>query len=153
MCPKISSGRTATECFAITCQSAGNGKKPAKTIARRPTSVRFATPSKFFGPRARKTPTRSTASACQFLRLGGGDGLPDGVDHYLKLVTGRMLIIPTDNDAPGRKHGQEKAKRAHSLRRRTHPHFRSQGGMAGVPRGRGHHRLVREGRRNTRQAS
>jgi hypothetical protein len=45
---------------------------------------------------------------------GVGDGLPDGVGRYLKPLTGRLLVIPTDNDAPGRKHAQEKAKLAHA---------------------------------------
>src|SRR5262249_14531114 len=45
---------------------------------------------------------------------GVGDGLPDGVDHHLKLLTGRLLVIPIDNDAPGRAHAQKKAEIAHT---------------------------------------
>ncbi len=41
---------------------------------------------------------------------GVGDGLPDGVEHYLK---DRHLVIPAHNDDPGRKHAEEKARRAH----------------------------------------
>jgi putative DNA primase/helicase len=41
---------------------------------------------------------------------GVGDGLPDGIGHYLK---DRRLVIPVDNDDPGRKHAEEKARIAH----------------------------------------
>lgn len=41
---------------------------------------------------------------------GGGDGLPDGIGHYLK---DRRLVIFADNDKPGREHAEAKAKRAH----------------------------------------
>ena len=41
---------------------------------------------------------------------GVGDGLPDGIERYLK---DRHLIIPAHNDDPGRKHAEEKARRAH----------------------------------------
>ena len=37
---------------------------------------------------------------------GVGDGLPDGVAHYL---TGRHLVILADNDDPGRVHAEKKA--------------------------------------------
>jgi hypothetical protein len=42
---------------------------------------------------------------------GAGDGLPADVTHYF---TGRHLVIPADNDEPGRKHAEEKAARAHA---------------------------------------
>ncbi len=42
---------------------------------------------------------------------GVGDGLPDEVDQYLKSLTG-TLVIPIDNDDPGRTHGRKKAERA-----------------------------------------
>jgi hypothetical protein len=45
---------------------------------------------------------------------GTGDGLPDGVDRYLKMLTGRKLIITADNDTPGREHAQKKAQLAHA---------------------------------------
>jgi hypothetical protein len=41
---------------------------------------------------------------------GVGDGLPDGIERYLK---DRHLIIPAHNDDPGRRHAEEKARRAH----------------------------------------
>ena len=72
-------------------------------------------PKQIFWPEGEKdTDTLDGLNLPVFTFGGGGDCLPDGVDHYLKLVTGRLLIIPTDNDAPGRKHAQEKAKLAHS---------------------------------------
>ena len=46
------------------------------------------------------------------LTFGGvGDGLPEGIEKYL---AGRHLVILTDNDDPGRAHGEQKATRAHS---------------------------------------
>jgi hypothetical protein len=46
---------------------------------------------------------------------GVGDGLPDRVDLLLsKIQPGRLLIIPADNDAPGRSHAQKKAELAHA---------------------------------------
>ncbi|MGB6938461.1 MAG: AAA family ATPase, partial [Xanthobacteraceae bacterium] len=38
--------------------------------------------------------------------FGGGDGLPDGIAHYL---AGRHLVILADNDDPGRVHAEKKA--------------------------------------------
>ena len=51
--------------------------------------------------------------------FGGGDGLPDHIDKYLKrlkriLKDDRKLIIPVDNDVGGRRQGQDKAKKAHA---------------------------------------
>jgi putative DNA primase/helicase len=42
---------------------------------------------------------------------GTGDGLPDGIEHYL---TGRHLVILADNDEGGRAHAEKKAALAHS---------------------------------------
>jgi hypothetical protein len=42
---------------------------------------------------------------------GTGDGLPDGIDHYFK---DRRIVIPADNDDPGRRHAEKKAARAHA---------------------------------------
>lgn len=41
---------------------------------------------------------------------GVGDGLPDDIGHHLK---DRRLIILADNDEPGRRHAEEKARLAH----------------------------------------
>jgi putative DNA primase/helicase len=41
---------------------------------------------------------------------GVGDGLPDGIAHYL---AGRHLVILADNDDPGRAHAHKKAAIAH----------------------------------------
>jgi len=41
---------------------------------------------------------------------GAGDGLPGGINHYLK---DRHIVIPADNDDPGRKHAQKKAEVAY----------------------------------------
>ena len=48
--------------------------------------------------------------------FGGGDGLPNHIDKYLKriLKDDRKLIIPVDNDVGGRRQGQAKAKKAHA---------------------------------------
>jgi putative DNA primase/helicase len=43
---------------------------------------------------------------------GAGDGLPGDVGHYLK---DRHLVIPADNDQPGREHAKKKAAFAHSM--------------------------------------
>ena len=43
--------------------------------------------------------------------FGGGDGLPGGVEHYLK---DRRLVILADNDEPGRTHAEKKATLAHA---------------------------------------
>ena len=40
---------------------------------------------------------------------GVGDGLPAGIEHYL---TDRHVVIPADNDDPGRKHAEKKAELA-----------------------------------------
>jgi hypothetical protein len=40
---------------------------------------------------------------------GVGDGLPEGIDAYLK---DRHIVILADNDEPGRTHAEEKAQRA-----------------------------------------
>ena len=42
---------------------------------------------------------------------GVGDGLPNGIEGYLK---DRHLVIPADNDDAGRKHAQKKAALAHT---------------------------------------
>jgi hypothetical protein len=42
---------------------------------------------------------------------GVGDGLPDGINQYLK---DRRLVILTDNDEPGRAHAEKKAAAAHT---------------------------------------
>jgi AAA domain len=42
---------------------------------------------------------------------GVGDGLPDGIDRYLK---DRRLVILADNDEPGRVHAEKKAAVAHA---------------------------------------
>jgi hypothetical protein len=42
---------------------------------------------------------------------GVGDGLPDGIEQYLK---NRRLIILADNDEPGRVHAEKKAAVAHA---------------------------------------
>jgi hypothetical protein len=41
---------------------------------------------------------------------GAGDGLPEGIEPYLK---DRHLVILADNDQPGRQHAEKKAQRAH----------------------------------------
>jgi Protein of unknown function (DUF3987) len=48
--------------------------------------------------------------------FGGGDGLPDDIDNFLKRIFNdhRKLIIPIDNDAAGRKQGLKKAEKAHA---------------------------------------
>ena len=48
--------------------------------------------------------------------FGGGDGLPNHIDKYLKryLNDDRKLIIALDNDVGGRRQGQDKAKKAHA---------------------------------------
>ena len=48
--------------------------------------------------------------------FGGGDGLPDDIDEFLKrmLKNDRKLIIPIDNDDGGREQGQKKANKAHA---------------------------------------
>jgi putative DNA primase/helicase len=43
--------------------------------------------------------------------FGGGDGLPSGIESYLK---GRRVVILADNDEPGRKHADDKAALANS---------------------------------------
>jgi Protein of unknown function (DUF3987) len=45
---------------------------------------------------------------------GTGDGLPKNAGYYLKRLSDRLLVITTDNDAPGRAHAQEKAQWARS---------------------------------------
>ncbi len=42
---------------------------------------------------------------------GVGDGLPDGIGHYLK---DHRLVILADNDDPGRAHAEKKAATAHA---------------------------------------
>ena len=42
---------------------------------------------------------------------GVGDGLPDGIAHYL---TDRHIVILADNDEPGRTHAEKKAAIAHA---------------------------------------
>jgi putative DNA primase/helicase len=42
---------------------------------------------------------------------GTGDGLPDGINQYLR---GRRLVILADNDEPGRAHAEKKAAAAHA---------------------------------------
>jgi hypothetical protein len=43
---------------------------------------------------------------------GVGDGLPGDIGHYLK---DRHLVVPADNDQPGRDHAEKKAALAHSM--------------------------------------
>jgi putative DNA primase/helicase len=48
--------------------------------------------------------------------FGGGDGLPDDIDEYLKRIfkDDRKLIIAVDNDDGGRKQGLKKEEKAHA---------------------------------------
>ena len=72
-------------------------------------------PKQIFWPEGEKDADTLDELKLPVFTFGGvGDGLPDGVGRYLKPLTGRLLVIPTDNDAPGRKHAQEKAKLAHA---------------------------------------
>jgi hypothetical protein len=43
---------------------------------------------------------------------GAGDGLPDGIEPYLK---DRRIVILADNDEPGRAHAEKKAAVAHAM--------------------------------------
>ncbi len=54
--------------------------------------------------------TLSSLNLPAFTFGGVGDGLPDGIGHYLK---DRRLVIPADNDKPGREHAEKKASIAH----------------------------------------
>jgi putative DNA primase/helicase len=72
-------------------------------------------PKKFFWPEGEKDADTLDGLDLPVFTFGGvGDGLPDEVDRDLKRLTGRLLIILTDNDAPGRTHAQKKAKMAHA---------------------------------------
>jgi hypothetical protein len=72
-------------------------------------------PKKIFWPEGEKDADTLDGLDLPVFTLGGvGDGLPDEVDHYLKQLTGRRIVILTDNDAPGRAHGEKKAKIAHA---------------------------------------
>ena len=53
--------------------------------------------------------TLSSLNLPAFTFGGVGDGLPAGIEHYL---TDRHVVIPADNDDPGRKHAEKKAERA-----------------------------------------
>ena len=72
-------------------------------------------PNRIFWPEGEKDADTLDGLKLPVFTFGGvGDGLPDEVDHYLKHLTRRVLVILADNDAPGRAHGQKKAKRAHA---------------------------------------
>jgi hypothetical protein len=47
---------------------------------------------------------------------GVGDGLPDGIESYLR---NRHVVILADNDEPGREHAEKKAARAHAAGARS----------------------------------
>ena len=53
--------------------------------------------------------TLSSLNLPAFTFGGVGDGLPAGIEHYL---TDRHVVIPADNDDPGRKHAEKKAELA-----------------------------------------
>jgi putative DNA primase/helicase len=55
--------------------------------------------------------TLSKLSVPAFTFGGVGDGLPDGIEHYLK---DRRIVILADNDDPGRDHAEKKAAVAHA---------------------------------------
>jgi hypothetical protein len=76
---------------------------------------RVRDPKRIFWTEGEKDADTLDALKLSALTFGGtGDGLPDGVDHYLKLIGERPLIVSTDNDAPGREHAQKKAAIAHA---------------------------------------
>jgi hypothetical protein len=59
----------------------------------------------------RDVDTLSKLNLPAFTFGGVGDGLPDGIDHYLK---DRRIVILADNDQPGRDHAEKKAALAHT---------------------------------------
>jgi putative DNA primase/helicase len=71
---------------------------------------------KFFWPEGEKDTDTLNKVGFTAFTFGGGDGLPDDIDEYLKHILNdeRTLIIPIDNDEGGRKQGQKKANRAHA---------------------------------------
>jgi putative DNA primase/helicase len=72
-------------------------------------------PKRIFWPEGEKDADTLDGLKLSVLTFGGtGDGLPDGIDRYLKLLAERLLIVATDNDAPGREHALKKAKLAHA---------------------------------------
>jgi hypothetical protein len=72
-------------------------------------------PKQVFWPEGEKDAETLNAIALMAFTFGGvGDGLPDGVEGFLKLIGDRLLIIPADNDDPGQQHARKKAKIAHT---------------------------------------
>jgi hypothetical protein len=60
-----------------------------------------------YWPEGEKDVESVTAKGALAMTFGGvGDGLPSGCEEYFR---GRHVIILADNDAPGRKHAEEKA--------------------------------------------
>jgi Protein of unknown function (DUF3987) len=72
-------------------------------------------PKRIFWPEGEKDADTLDRLSLSVFTFGGiGGGLPDGVEHYLRRLGDRELIITADNDAEGHKHAQKKAALAHA---------------------------------------
>jgi hypothetical protein len=137
-----------------TCYRALQGDVPVGWQYKKPAGFRvtfyfgaFRDPKKIFWPEGEKDADTLDELDPPVFTLGGvGDGLPDEVDRYLKQLTGRLFV--TGSRARAEK-GQDRPR----LRHQAHSHRRPRDGVAAVPRGRGRHRLVREGRWHMREAA
>ena len=107
-----------TNCYRVFRDNVPVGwqwKKPANYRAV-PYADTGADTQRIFWPEGEKDTDTLNKLGFSAFTFGGGDGVPDGIDEYLKriLKDERKLIILIDNDVGGRKQGQDKAKKAHA---------------------------------------
>jgi Protein of unknown function (DUF3987) len=105
----------------ITCYRVFRDNAPVGWQWAKPTnyrSVPYAAPGtdtkKIFWPEGEKDNDTLNKFGFSAFTFGGGDGLPDDIDEYLKRILrdDRTLIIPIDNDVGGRQQGLKKAQKA-----------------------------------------
>jgi hypothetical protein len=107
----------------ITCYRVFRNNAPVGWQWEKPTnyrSVPYAAPGtdtqKIFWPEGEKDNDTLNKFGFSAFTFGGGDGLPDDIDEYLKRILrdDRTLIIPIDNDVGGRQQGLKKAQKAYA---------------------------------------
>jgi hypothetical protein len=114
----VPKNRQWTNCYRVFRDNVPEGwqwKKPANYRAV-PYANTGADTQRIFWPEGEKDTDTLNKLGFSAFTFGGGDGVPDGIDEYLKriLKDERKLIILIDNDVGGRKQGQDKAKKAHA---------------------------------------
>ena len=107
-----------TTCYRVFCDNVPIGwqyEKPAGYRSLAYEEVGTDT-QRIFWPEGEKDNDTLNKFGFTAFTFGGGDGVPNDIDEYLKHIFKHdsTLIIAIDNDVGGRKQGQKKARKAHT---------------------------------------